>query len=112
MALLDSTTRSSAFAEVQPPPRTLLPSLQVAMLVSVAPFGRVTVSPVTIWYPATGAAVGRVIGASCLKPLSARSGPSPAIAGVWKEAAIRAPVIAAVAQANTCFDEIIVLSFL
>ncbi|MEV5559413.1 hypothetical protein AB0L44_37645 [Nonomuraea wenchangensis] len=81
------------------------------MLVSVVPFGRVTVSPVTIWYPATGAAVGRVIGASYLG-LSARSGPSPAIAGVWKDAAMRAPVSAAVAQANTCFGEIIVLSFL
>ncbi|MED7931812.1 hypothetical protein SMD20_46860 [Nonomuraea sp. LP-02] len=82
------------------------------MLVPESPFARVTVFPVTRSYPATGAAVGRVIGASYLELSSARSGPSPAIAGVWNEAAMRAPVIAAVAQANMCFGEIIVLSFL
>ncbi|MEZ7124893.1 hypothetical protein ACBR40_06125 [Nonomuraea sp. AD125B] len=82
------------------------------MLVTVPSPVRVTRRPRTISYPATGAAIGRLIGASYLKPSSPGSGPSPAIAGVWNEAAMRAPVIAAVAQANMCFGEIIVLSFL
>ncbi|MFG1616070.1 hypothetical protein ACGFI3_25180 [Nonomuraea wenchangensis] len=77
------------------------------MLVSDAPFARVTVSPLAKSYPATGAATG-----TSYLGLWGRSGPSPAIAGVWNDAAMRAPVSAAVAQANTCFGEIILLSFL